>query len=1312
MTSLRAALLATIVVSGCANDHAPSEYVDAGVSVTNVASAPPAEEIAKVDEPARALVRSLRETFVAKRAEVTSALIVEGQATDLALTPDGYRPKFEAEDTKDSKTTVLLPRHADSPFVVSNADMKMRVRLVSAAHVEARPAGDAIVWDAPLPSSTLVHVPLSNGTEEYLVLSKRPTERSLSWDVELEGVAGVRVVDGTVELLDATGDPRLRTSAPWIVDSKGVVRRGSIAVHGCAYDTDDRAPWGRPVVAPESSHCVVEARWEDDGLAYPILIDPGWTDTNSMTQKRVWHRPTFFTATSGGCAGTGCVLATGGNYLETILSSAEVYNVAAGTWASASTIPGGVRWLHGSEPTGDGRVIVMGGCTTPSDWIAPGTPTTAIYDPTASPTWKAVANMTVPRGTLASTSVGKRIFVSGGGHMTTSFTVYNSTEEYDIATNTWTARGTMLDTRRLHTMTGWVVTGTCTPSPCVNVMVAGGVNGGGTLDTVEYSNGVGGWVKSSGALFSKRYGIAAVDIGPMVLLAGGLPTTGTPTDAIDAFTKSTLTTSKVGTLSVARGFAAGAIFTVGGATRALFAGGTTAVGSADQGMTVADTFVSGAPTGTTYPNAMKYRRMAAGATALGGGRVLVSGGRYGIAPGFLYPAKDEIFAPAANGTACTSATVGGCSSLACVDGYCCDKACTGQCEACNVATHVGTCWAVTGQAVAPRTACPGYGTTCGYKCDGSDHTKCNAPTTSTVCVAGSCAYNTTVKQYVETKIAYCTGSGACSVGAPVTASCGAYTCNGTKCRTICSTTTSTTDCAAGYTCKAGVCVTTGGLGTVCTRPDECASGFCVNNACCSTGTCPTGLTCNANGKGTCSKPNGAKCAAATECGSGFCVDGYCCNAKCTEQCAACNLGGLEGTCAAAAGKPVGTRLPCLGTGACQSRCDGATITSCKLWPGPETSCSAASCTTGIALTEAVCNGAGGCSTPKSTKCEPFACGAAACKETCATNLDCATGYVCKEGGNCATSGALGTICSADSECTSKHCVDGEFAGTKVCCSVASCGAGTYCAGTATGSAAGTCLKTEGTTCANGKECGSGFCVDGYCCDSACAGQCEACDAKLNEGKCSPILGDAHGTRPKCGDGAGNACRILECDGINRSSCLKFKNGPGTKCSDATCVDSVETEAGFCTGDGACLVPEPATCGLYVCGGTTCKKTCASNADCIDGYFCKGTKCEQLIANCSPDRLTSSRNDGSEATECKPYRCDTVKGTCLKDCATADDCAPGFACSEAKTCLPPDAAAGDAGGCGCSTPGHAGGTPLALGLLMGLFALRRRSSKSA
>ena len=74
------------------------------------------------------------------------------------------------------------------------------------------------------------------------------------------------------------------------------------------------------------------------------------------------------------------------------------------------------------------------------------------------------------------------------------------------------------------------------------------------------------------------------------------------------------------------------------------------------------------------------------------------------------------------GQVCTSATASGClSGLPCVDGVCCNQACTGACMACNVAGAQGTCTAV-------ASGSPHGGRTCAAPVGGTAS-----------CSAGSCA---------------------------------------------------------------------------------------------------------------------------------------------------------------------------------------------------------------------------------------------------------------------------------------------------------------------------------------------------------------------------------------------------------------------------------------------------------------------------------------------------------------------------------------------------------------------------------------------
>ncbi len=1255
---------------------------------------------ASTEQPLDAWVDALRTKFVAAGVDGAHQIIVEAEATRIDRGGSVVRAFFG-----EVESPARLPNFADGAIELAVPRARVRVKLLRTDHVPARVGKAVVTYDDAVSGGTLFHVPTDAGTEEYVLLHRAPKERALRYAVELDEAAGLRLVGNTLEILDASGDPRLRTTAPWIVDARGTLREGTIAIEGCAYDRNEAGPWGRAVVDPGARSCEVIARFDDRDLTYPILIDPAWSDTSKLASSRTFHRSTFVTK-AGVCAG-GCVLASGGNFNDVLLTSAELYNVTAGTWATAGSIPGGARWLHASEPTGDGRVLVAGGCTGLKDFDDPGTASAAIYDPAAG--WTAIAPMKAARGTHMGASANKRVFMSGGGNKTGAagaFVVLNTAEEYNFATNTWSNLANMSSARRLHGSVAWSA-----PAP-LSIIVAGGYLAG-TLSSVEVWSG-GTWT-ARGALNGPRYGMATVDVGNHVIFAGGLPSTGTPSPRIDDYDKIALTTTPFGSdLSVGRGLLAGAPFTVGTVTRALFAGGTSAVGTgSNQGVVAADTV--DVATAKAYPHAMKYRRAGATATPIGGGRVLVVGGRYGVTsapPTYSAPAKEEIFAPSVSG-ACTDAIVGECSSLKCVDGYCCDSDCTDQCAACNVPGKLGKCSPVPAgtQAVLPRAQCTPFAGKCGYSCDGTNTKACGVPPATTVCQDATCGYNTSLKAFAETKAAYCTGSGSCALGGVTPVSCGAYTCSGTACRKTCTAATSTTDCAAGYTCKSGLCQTTGDNGTVCTRNDECKSMHCVDGVCCSSASCTAPNKCNANGKGTCSKPLATKCALGTECGTGYCIDGVCCDAACTGQCAACNIGGSEGHCAAVAGSPVGTRPACPGTGKCQSKCDGATTTACKAYPAGETPCVDASCSAGVETAQATCNGKGGCNTAKTTTCEPYVCAATACKVTCTTGADCTAGYVCKSG-NCETSGALGTLCGDDAECTSKHCVGGQTPDKNVCCSVATCPAGTYCAGVEAGTSAGKCLKERAETCTMGKECGSGFCFDGVCCDRACTGQCEACDIPGAEGICSGITGAPHGTRTACDDGGPNVCRALACDGDKSvTTCLSYKNGPSKECAPAKCEDGVVTEASFCNGEGGCITPDPKSCGAYLCDATACKTSCTATADCATGYTCVSNKCipaEAPRPTCTADKGGSIPPEGGAARACAPYQCNPSTGDCFTECTTSDVCTSGNVCDGNK-CIPGAAApTEESGGCGCTLPGRDRSSHAAL--LIALLVISRASRR--
>jgi hypothetical protein len=165
-------------------------------------------------------------------------------------------------------------------------------------------------------------------------------------------------------------------------------------------------------------------------------------------------------------------------------------------------------------------------------------------------------------------------------------------------------------------------------------------------------------------------------------------------------------------------------------------------------------------------------------------------GTYCAAGGECAPQKEQ-------GSTCSDADCAGpgcalCSGgTTCVDGYCCDATCEGQCAACDVLGKEGSCSPVP-QGEGPRgerPLCSGApGSTCAGHCDGAEVTACAYPVGITC--ATSCA------DAVEI-VSLCDSEGACVAGAPHPCS-GGFGCAGAAgCATACATSEG---CAAGYVC--------------------------------------------------------------------------------------------------------------------------------------------------------------------------------------------------------------------------------------------------------------------------------------------------------------------------------------------------------------------------------------------------------------------------------------------------------------------------------------------------------------------------------
>ncbi len=160
---------------------------------------------------------------------------------------------------------------------------------------------------------------------------------------------------------------------------------------------------------------------------------------------------------AGGYSGHG----TGPTY-----NSAEVYDPSTDSWGATGTMAE-VRTVHTATllTTGPnaGKVLVVGGSDRASSNIA--TAGCELYDPAAG-TWSATGSLSESRSQHTATLLPSgQVLVAGGQYTIGASTNRSSAELYDPDTGTWSPAATMSTPRALHT---------ATPLPSGKILVAGG----------------------------------------------------------------------------------------------------------------------------------------------------------------------------------------------------------------------------------------------------------------------------------------------------------------------------------------------------------------------------------------------------------------------------------------------------------------------------------------------------------------------------------------------------------------------------------------------------------------------------------------------------------------------------------------------------------------------------------------------------------------------------------------------------------------------------------------------------------------------
>jgi hypothetical protein len=358
-----------------------------------------------------------------RRPIIGSAVVTRFDRSPGALEASHVRPYLSTP----ASARVDLPRRASDPVVLEDARSNVRVgfALRGARSSTAVFAGGYALYPGAANGADVIQRAFGEGTEDYIAFETKPSVAELAYDVDVTKVAGLRLVDNTLELLDAAGTPALKVSPPYVVDANGKSHDAKLHVDDCAVDVSVAPPWGRAVTAPGRSMCTVRVTWGD--VAYPALVDPAWTTTGSM-QSRWLHAAVRLA--SGKVLVSGGYKPTTGNW-TTIRASAEIYDPATGTFAVTGSMPGDLLG-HTLTLLSSGKVLLTGG---DGDYGMGSTPTkaAALFDEGAG-TFTAIASMSAGRRFHTATLLASGKVLVFGGRI---FAWGPEGEVFDPATNTF-----------------------------------------------------------------------------------------------------------------------------------------------------------------------------------------------------------------------------------------------------------------------------------------------------------------------------------------------------------------------------------------------------------------------------------------------------------------------------------------------------------------------------------------------------------------------------------------------------------------------------------------------------------------------------------------------------------------------------------------------------------------------------------------------------------------------------------------------------------------------------------------------------------
>jgi hypothetical protein len=288
-------------------------------------------------------------------------------------------------------------------------------------------------------------------------------------------------------------------------------------------------PNGQVLVAGGAGQFQSQTSGTADLASAELFKSGGWSTTGSMNTARQNHTATLLQ--------NGLVLVAGGIQSQPtfneMLSSAELYNPATGTWSVTGSMST-PRAYHTATLLPNGKVLVAGGDKFTSLALS----SAELYDP-ATGTWTSTRSMNEARGAFTATLLTNgQVLAAGSGSTGTTAELYNP------ATGTWTLTGS-LNIARFNPFAVRLANGM--------VLVLDGI---GTNSTELYDPATGIWTINGNTIQSGNSGFSVTLLGTgKVLIAGGLSSVyphGHVTNAAELYDPSVGASVTTGSMRTAR----------------------------------------------------------------------------------------------------------------------------------------------------------------------------------------------------------------------------------------------------------------------------------------------------------------------------------------------------------------------------------------------------------------------------------------------------------------------------------------------------------------------------------------------------------------------------------------------------------------------------------------------------------------------------------------------------------------------------------------------------------------------------------------